>query len=214
MIHIMKERKPYQSQLRQEHKEQTRDLILEGLIKTMAQGVVTWSIPDVAREAGVSVPTVYRYFRTKKDLVQALGVYVLRKVGIASMGPPRSPEDLVAMVREMYIRSEGLSDAFRMASVSELAQEFRKEGMPVRLKAFEDALAPILPSFNEQDRGHLVRIVLLLTSSAMIRAFKDYLDLTGIEAADTVAWAILTLAYTGLSVKERTQSGLHVEQEE
>ena len=66
--------------------EQTRDLILEGLIKTMAKGIVTWSIPDVAREAGVSVPTVYRYFRTKKDLVQALGVYVLRKAGIASMG--------------------------------------------------------------------------------------------------------------------------------
>ncbi len=86
MIHIMKERKPYQSQLRQGHREQTRDLILEGLIKTMAKGVVTWSIPDVAREAGVSVPTVYRYFRTKKDLVQALGVYVLRKAGIASMG--------------------------------------------------------------------------------------------------------------------------------
>ena len=200
----MKERKSYQSQLRKEHMEQTRDLILEGLIKTMAKGIVTWSIPDVAREAGVSVPTVYRYFRTKKDLVQALSVYVVRKAGLASMGPPHSPEDLVAMARELYIRSEGMSEAFRMASVSELAQEIRKEGIPARLKIIGGALAPVLPLFNEQDRQRLVRIALLLTSSAMIRAFKDYLDLEGVEAADTVAWAILTLAYAGSPGQEKT----------
>ena len=29
----------------------------------------------------------------------------------------------------------------------------------------------------------------------MIRACKEYLDLSGTEAADTVGWAILTLAY-------------------
>jgi AcrR family transcriptional regulator len=204
MIHIMKVRKPYQNQLRQEHMEQTHDLILEGLIRTMARGGVTWSIPDVAREAGVSVPTVYRYFRTKKDLVQALSVYVLQKAGLNNMQLPHSPEDLVSMARELYIRSEGMSDAFRMASLSELAQEIRKEGIPKRLKLIEEALAPILSSFNEQDRLYLVRIVLLLTSSAMIRAFKDYLDLTGAEAADTVSWAILTLTHAGSPGNEVT----------
>ena len=199
MIHIMKERKTYSNQLRQEHMQQTREHIMEGLIRTMAEGAVTWSIPDVAREAGVSVPTVYRYFHTKKDLVQGLSEYVVRKAGLASMQLPRSPEELISLARQLYIRSEGMSDAFRMTSVSELAQEVRKEGMPVRLKVIEDALAPVLPSFNEQDRVRLVRMVLLLTSSAMIRAFKDYLDLEGAEAADTVAWAIMTLAYAGSS---------------
>jgi AcrR family transcriptional regulator len=213
MIHIMKERKPYQSQLRQEHMEQTHDLILEGLIRTMANGAVTWSIPNVAREAGVSVPTVYRYFRTKKELVQALSVYVVRKAGLGSMQLPRSPQELVSMMREMYIRSEGMSDAFRMASLSELAQEVRKEGIPVRLKIIEDALAPALPSFNEQDRLRLVRMVLLLTSSAMIRAFKDYLDLTGAEAADTVAWTILTLTHAGSPGEEKTQQFSDTEQQ-
>jgi AcrR family transcriptional regulator len=193
MIHIMNKRKTYQSQLRQEHTQQTHDLILEGLIRTMANGIVTWSIPDVAREAGVSVPTVYRYFRTKKELVQALSVYVLQKAGLTNMQFPQSPEELISMTRELYIRSEGMSDEFRMASLSELAQEIRKEGSPMRIKIIEDALAPVLYSFNEQDKLYLVRIVLLLTSSAMIRAFKDYLDLTGADAANTVIWAILAL---------------------
>ena len=177
--------------------EQTYDLILEGLIRTMAKGAVTWSIPDVAKEAGVSVPTVYRYFRTKKDLVEALSAYVVRKAGIAIQQLPGSPQELITLARELYLRAEGMSEAMRMASVSELAQEVRKEGMSARIKVIEGALAPVLPTFDERERLYLVRIVLLLTSSAMIRAFKDYLDLTGVEAADTVVWAILALANAG-----------------
>ncbi|HEX6556069.1 MAG TPA: TetR/AcrR family transcriptional regulator [Ktedonobacteraceae bacterium] len=208
----MKERKTYRSQLRQEHTERTRDLIMEGLIRTMANGAVTWSIPDVAREAGVSVPTVYRYFRTKQDLVQGLGDYVVRKAGLAAMKPPQSPQELVSLVRQMYISSEGLSDAFRMASVSELASEVRKESIPLRLSMTEEALAPVLSLFDEQDRVRLVRMVLLLTSSAMIRAFKEYLDLSGTEAAETVGWAILTLAYAGSSNEKTKQQRLEPEQ--
>jgi AcrR family transcriptional regulator len=205
MIHIMKERKTYRSSLRKEYMEQTRDQIIEGLIKTMAGGAVTWSIPEVAREAGVSVPTVYRYFRTKQDLVQGLSDYIARKSGLLPTQPPASPEELVAFLKELYIRSEHLSEAFRMASVSELAQEFRREGMPARIKAIEYALAPVLPSFNEEDRLRLVRMVLLLTSSAMIRAFKDYLDLSGAEAADTLSWAILRLCYSGSAASEASE---------
>ncbi len=164
----------------------------------MANGAVTWSIPDVAREAGVSVPTVYRYFRTKQDLVQGLGDYVVRKAGLAAMKPPQSPQELVSLVR--------------MASVSELASEVRKESIPLRLRMTEEALAPVLSLFDEQDRVRLVRMVLLLTSSAMIRAFKEYLDLSGTEAAETVGWAILTLAYAGSSNEKTKQQRSEAEQ--
>jgi AcrR family transcriptional regulator len=205
MIHIMNGRKTSPSRLRQEHMERTRDLIMEGLIRTMAKGAVTWSIPEVAREAGMSVPTIYRYFRTKQELVEGLNAYVVRKAGLADIQPPRSPQDLVAALREMYIRSEGVSDAMKMASVSELAQEVRKDSIPLRLKMIEAALAPVLPSFTEQERGYLVRMVLLLTSSAMIRAFDQYLDLSGVEAADTVSWAILRLTGADFVDKETIQ---------
>ncbi|GHO62878.1 hypothetical protein KSC_017700 [Ktedonobacter sp. SOSP1-52] len=195
----MNEQKKAPSRLRQEHTERTRDLIMEGLIRTMAGGAVTWSIPEVARESGVSVPTIYRYFRTKQELVEGLSAYVARKAGLDSMQPPRSPQELVAMVREIYLRSEGMGDAMKMALVGELAQEIRKDSMPARLKMIEAALAPVLDSFAEQERVYLVRMVLLFTSSALIRAFDQYLDLTGAEAADTISWAILTLTRAGSS---------------
>src|SRR5260370_597017 len=205
MIRIMNERKTSPSRLRQEHIERTRDLIMEGLIRTMANGAVTWSIPEVARESGVSVPTIYRYFRTKQELVEGLSAYVVRKAGLAAMPPPRSPQELVAMVREMYLRSEGMGDAMKMASVSELAQEIRKESIPLRLKMIEMALTPVLSSFPEQERVYLVRMILLLTSSALIRAFDQYLDLAGAEAADTISWAIFALTRAGSRNEETMQ---------
>ena len=191
--------------------ERTRDLIMEGLIRTMANGAVTWSIPEVAREAGVSVPTIYRYFRTKQELVEGLSAYVVRKAGLAAMQPPRSPQELVAMVREMYIRSEGMSDAMKMASVSELAQEIRKESIPMRLNMIEMALAPVLSSFSEQEQVYLVRMILLLTSSALIRAFDQYLDLAGTEAADTISWAIFALTRAGLVNEETPPTSSEIE---
>src|SRR5258708_8024771 len=211
MIHIMNERKPSPSRLRQEHMEQTRNLMREGLIRTVAKGAVSWSMPEVAREAGVSGPTIYRYFRTKEELVKGLSAYVVRKAGLAAMQPPRSPQELVTMVREMYLRAEGMSDAMKMASVSELAQEIRRESIPVRLKMIEMALTPVLSSFPERERVYLVRMILLLTSSALIRAFDQYLNLAGAEAADTISWAIFALTRAGSLNEETTQVSSEME---
>ncbi len=190
----MKEKKPYHSTLREEQTQRTREQILAGLVKTMARGIATLSIPAVAREAGVSVPTVYRYFRTKRELVDALGGYLIGKISSGSPPQfPRNPEELTSMVRNIFLSFEGLDETIRAASVSELSYEFRKEALPARLKMIENALAPVLEHANETDRIRLRNIVLILSSTAMVRAFKDYLDLSGEEAADNVSWAILTL---------------------
>ena len=47
----------------------------------MASGLASLSIPAVAREAGVSVPTVYRHFGTKDDLLAAVYPHVARGSG-------------------------------------------------------------------------------------------------------------------------------------
>src|SRR5437588_2082283 len=104
MIHIMKEKHTYSSRLRKEQMQRTREQILEGLVRTMAHGIADLSIPAVAREAGVSVPTVYRHFRTKRELIEALGSYFVQKAGFGAAQPPNSPEELIAMVRQLFTR--------------------------------------------------------------------------------------------------------------
>lgn len=190
----MKEKQLYHSSLREEQMKRTREQILEGLTKVIASGVAELSMPAVAREAGVSVPTVYRYFPSKRELLDALGGHLMSKLGIP-MTPPRSPEELVAMVKQAFISLAGQDEAVWASSMTELSMRLRKDAMPARVKATEDALAPVRAQFNERDWQRLRNVVLVLASSSMVRAFKVYLDLDGEEAADCVAWAILTLAH-------------------
>jgi len=193
MIHIMNEKKEYRSSLRQEQMRGTREHILDALVRTISQGVAGLSIPAVAREAGVSVPTIYRHFHNKQELVAALGGYLMQKMGLASMQPPRSLDDLLAFSRYGFIKAEDMDEAIKIVAVSELGSEIRKDAMPLRIKMLENALADELAPLNEQDRVRLRNMILVLTSSAMIRAFKEYLDLSGDAAADTVEWAIRLL---------------------
>src|SRR5687767_1255825 len=60
---------------------QTRDLILDALVRVMARGVAELSMPAVAREAGVSLRTVYRHFPTKRDLLAALDAHLAARIG-------------------------------------------------------------------------------------------------------------------------------------
>jgi AcrR family transcriptional regulator len=193
MIHIMNEKKTYQSPLRQEQMQRTREQILEGLIRVMARGMADLSIPEVAREAGVSVPTVYRYFKTKRELIAALGTYTLQKLGAVGRQPPSSVEELIAGMKELSRKYEELDETVRAAAMSEFAYEARRAVLPARLKMIENALAPVTGSLSQEDRIRLRNSVLVLSSTAMIRAFKDYLGLTGEETADTIEWAIRIL---------------------
>jgi AcrR family transcriptional regulator len=193
MIHIMNEKKEYRSSLRQEQVRRTREQILDALVRTIGQGVAGLSIPAVAREAGVSIPTIYRHFHNKQELVAALGGYLMQKMGLASMQPPRSLDDLLAFSRYGFVKAEDMDEAIKIVAVSELGSQMRKDAMPLRIKMLENALADELAPLNEQDRVRLRNMILVLTSSAMIRAFKEYLDLSGEAAADTVEWAIRLL---------------------
>jgi AcrR family transcriptional regulator len=193
MLHIMKEKKAYSSSLREEQMQRTREQILEALVRTIGQGVAGLSIPAVAREAGVSIPTIYRYFRTKQELVSALGSYLMQKMGLNNLQPPRSLDEVLAITRQGFIKSEGFDDAIKAAAVSELGSQLRKSAMPLRIQMLEQAITAELAPLNEQDRVRLRNMVLVLTSSAMIRAFQEYLDLSGEQAADNVIWAIRLL---------------------
>lgn len=193
MIHIVNEKKEYRSSLRQEQMRRTREQILDALVRTIGQGVAGLSIPAVAREAGVSIPTIYRHFHNKQELVAALGGYLMQKMGMASMQPPRTLDDLLAISRYGFVKAENMDEAIKIVAVSELGSEMRKDAMPLRIKMLENALADELAPLNEQDRVRLRNMILVLTSSAMIRAFKEYLDLSGENAADNVEWAIRLL---------------------
>lgn len=190
---VKRPRRVYESPLRDEQAERTRERVVEGLVRTMAKGVAHLSIPAVAREAHVSVPTVYRHFKTKAELVAALQPYYAKKTGLMELGPVRGPADLARLARESYRKLAAMDDTIRAAMASELGQDFRRSTIPLRLTMIRKAVDQLGPELPPRERARFARLLLILTSSAVYRAFRDYLALEPDVAAADVGWALRSL---------------------
>ena len=182
-----KRSRSYDSPLREEQAEVTRQRILDALVRTMGKGVAGLSVPAVAAEAGVSVPTIYRRFRTKADLVAALAPYLSRKTGLMEV-PDVGSDDLGALARELYRRNETMDAEVRAAMASQLGQEVRRRTMPDRVNLIKKAVAERVPGVTGAELDRLTRVLLILMSSATMRAYKDYLGMNATDAAEDVAW--------------------------
>src|ERR671927_1145178 len=76
----------YNSPLRAEQMEQTRERILEAAAEQLLEeGLEELSLPRAAQRARVSVPTIYRHFPTKEALMQELTDWVDRELRLSEV---------------------------------------------------------------------------------------------------------------------------------
>lgn len=186
-------RRAYASDLRDQQAEATRTRILEALVRTMAYGVATLSIPSVAREAGVSIPTIYRHFGSKQGLVEALNPYVLAKSGLMPEKLPETIAEFEPMARQMFRNLAGMDLTLRAAMASDLGQQVRRATIPKRLEKIREVIGRFAPDVHDGERDRLVSLALILMSTPSFHAYKDYLGLGPDASAKLVSWAIGTL---------------------
>lgn len=182
--------RPYRSQLRAEQAEETRARILDATLRVMARGIATFSIPAVASEAGVSVPTVYRHFGTKQDLLSAVYPHLARRAGLGQVAAPESVEDFREMVLSVFSRLHSLGDEARVAMTSPASEEARRTQMPERYAMSRRFAATVMPAASGVDRDRLARVLIILASSSAMRLWLDHLGSSVEEAADDVDWLI------------------------
>jgi len=96
--------------------------------------------------------------------------------------------DLPTIVHEMYRRNAGMDAELRAALASELGQQTRRRLMPQRVAIARKTIAARLPGLTGEELDRFTRVFLILTSSATMRAYKDYLGMDPAQAADDVAW--------------------------
>jgi AcrR family transcriptional regulator len=183
-------KRTYSSALRDGQADETRIRILEALIRTMGRGVAELTVPAVAEEAGVSIPTVYRHFGSKRELLDALGPYLVEKTRLMPENPPQTLDDLRALARDIYRRHDEMDPAIRAAMTTELGGVVRREYMPERLATMRDVVRGSAPELDDRTVERLSLVLVLLYSSAVMRAMKDYFELVGDDAAERVAWAV------------------------
>ena len=180
----------YRSELRAQQADETRTRILDATLRVAARGLATLSIPEVAREAGVSVPTVYRHFGTKADLLAELYPHVARRSGFDGLPDPSSLADVREAVREIFARLDATDDLARAAYASPLADQARHAMMPRRYARIRRLGDSIEPKLTEADQDRIARLMVILTSSSALRMWRDHLGSTVEEAADDVDWIV------------------------
>lgn len=96
-----------------QHREDRRDQILIAAWKCFSRnGFHSTSMADVIREAGLSAGAVYLYFRSKDEIIIAVGTQVFsgirgRLAEFATVEPPPSPAEIAAfLVRQPVLAQE------------------------------------------------------------------------------------------------------------
>jgi AcrR family transcriptional regulator len=180
----------YGSPLRAQQAEETRERILDATVRVIAEGLAFVTVPQVAREAGVSVPTVYRHFATKRDLLAAVYPHAVRRAGMDEVVIPRSMDELRGGLRAYFERTDSFGDLARAAMASPAAEEVRRVNMPDRVAIFRRLAGSIEPQPSKADRDRIARLLVILTASSALRLWRDQLGSSVEEAADDVDWVL------------------------
>lgn len=180
----------YRSELRREQSEETRARILDGTLAVLSTGVAGLSIPAVAREAGVSVPTIYRHFGTKGELLAAIYPHAARRAGLDTIADPRNLDELRPMIRAVLERLDHLDDVSRAAMASPAASEVRHATMATRYERLRRLADSVEPKLSEVARDRLTRLMVVITASASLRMWRDHLGLSVDEVAEEIDWIV------------------------
>lgn len=183
----------YESSLRDEQAQRTRDRIMGALVEVLADGADAFTVPEIAERAGVSVGTVYRHFGDKKGLLDALIPYVGRRTKLDALTTPTSIAELADTIRTVFDRLDSSESLIRAALASGVGREARMGASKERVDLFEETLLHLEPELTTEQVGHLSRVAMILTTSDALLQMKNRLDLTADEAADDVIWAIRTM---------------------
>lgn len=180
----------YRNDLRAQQAEETRNRILDAAQRVIAAGVASISIPGVAREAGVSIPTVYRHFGTKRELLAAVYPHLVRRSGLPELITPRDMEEFGQLVRQLFGRMGSFDEMSRAAIFSPAADEVRRISMPERIAKCRAFARLVAPGASAADLERITRILVVLTNSAALRIWRDHLDASVDETADDIVWIL------------------------
>lgn len=178
--------------LREQQRAVTRERIIAALSELIeSRHPLDVTMAGVAEQAGVSEPTLYRYFPTKRDLFAALGSNLYRKTtaGVA----PSNLDELVEFLPALY-RQFAEMEATTRWNLAAPKDEAVRPSATERLPILREALSDTLEGLDSAEGDALLRGLLLLTSPTSLLYWQDYLGITVDEAAETASWLIRRLS--------------------
>src|SRR5690606_4771658 len=130
----------YESPLRREQKEATRQRILDAAGRLMAdKGLAELSFAAIAAEAGVKERTVYRHFPSKSALLEGLWDWYQRRVHYGEIAETEA--ELVAKPLSTFPGFDENEQLARALWTSPQGREFRLSNVEARKAGIKKAIA-------------------------------------------------------------------------
>lgn len=178
--------------LRQRHAEQTRSVILGALVEQLAKdGFSDFDLPSLARRAGVSVRTIYRYFQSRDALLEALAQWVHDQ--ISPYPRPVSVDDLASLAETLFPAFDQHEQILRAQFATDQGRALRAKGRRQHLTMYQEALSEVVSELPPDEARAAVAVITYLLGSQAWKTMKEEYGMDGDESGKAVAWAVRTL---------------------
>ncbi|NML06017.1 helix-turn-helix domain-containing protein [Sphingomonas sp. G-3-2-10] len=170
--------------------EASRKRIEDALLELMAEGE-RLNHDLVAKRAGLSRRTVYRYHPDRDALLRAL--WSRLSPGAAGDKLPRSLTTMLDRQPALFDGFDKNATAMTVTMASAEGRKMRNAITAERTAAYREALAEETAHLPEPSRTHAIAAIQLLNSGLAWREMRDQWSMDGQSIAATCRWAIETL---------------------
>jgi AcrR family transcriptional regulator len=178
--------------LREQQAETARQQILSGVAALLEQSTVdALTMPRVADVSGVSLRTLYRYYPTREQLLEAAGRWIGSE--LLGQGYPQTLEEVANSFEEgcrQFDRHPGL---VRALALSELGREVRGYRRGERVNAIRKALENEVGDLPEEELRRAEGVLAYLHNMLAYTTLREEHGLQGEEIGSALGWAIRTL---------------------
>jgi AcrR family transcriptional regulator len=182
----------YESPLRAEQVDRTRDKLIEAGIDLVADaGGEELTVRRVAARAGVSVPTAYRYFPDREALLERMADWINRRM--AGPGVPERAEDVPGWIRLVYRNFEANDRLMRAQISTPAGRLLRARNQRARLPRLKEMVGRSFPEASAVTQHRLTAMLQIIVNVPAWLSLHDNWGMDGTEAGQLTGWALETL---------------------
>jgi AcrR family transcriptional regulator len=178
--------------LRDERAHAVRSRILGAVASLLEDGdAEQLTMPGVAEAAGVSLRTVYRYYPTREDLLEAAGRWIGEE--LLQHPYPRDLDEVADLYQDGCRDFEERPGLVRAMALSELGLHARRPRRRERLQAIRRVLRAELVDLPDDELRRAEAVLAYLHNMLAYTVLREESGLSGDEIGEAVGWAIRTL---------------------
>lgn len=191
--------------LREAQAAVTRERILSAVADLLETGGVDeLTMPEVAEASGASLRTIYRYYQTREQLLEAAGRWIGEE--LLKHPYPANLDEVADLFEEGCKDFDERPGLVRVLALSQLGQEVRGYRRRERLESIRRSVRSELAGLDEQQLKQAEAVLAYLHNMLAYTFMREESGMTGEEIGEAAGWAIRTLV-ADLKRKQQKRKG-------